>query len=89
MIESAGSGHDRFDAYRKEAGLSQSELWMRYFELGGMRTGFELEAILLQIDTPTDYDRDVIALVLNERFAELGGDGPPFPVVFGRPGDGN
>jgi hypothetical protein len=64
------------DSYRQEAGLSHSELWLRYFELGGMSTGFELEAYLTGALVPSPYDRDVIAHALNERFAELGVDHP-------------
>jgi hypothetical protein len=64
------------DVYRQEAGLSQGELWLRYFELGGMSTGFELEAYLFGMLLPSDHDHDVIAHALNERFSELGGDHP-------------
>jgi hypothetical protein len=64
------------DSYRQEAGLSHSELWLRYFELGGMSTGFELEAYLSGALVPSSYDRDVIAHALNERFAELGARHP-------------
>jgi len=66
--------------YRQEAGLSHGELWFRYFELGGMSTGFDLEAFLYGILAPSDHD--VIAQALNERFAELGGDHPvPYATV--------
>lgn len=69
---------DVLDAYRQEAGLSHGELWLRYFELGGMRTGFELEAFLFGVLAPSDHDHDhdVIAHALNERFVELGGNHP-------------
>ena len=62
---------DALDAYRQEAGLSHGELWLRYFELGGMSTGFNVEAFLYGVLAPTEHDHDVIALALNERFAEL------------------
>jgi hypothetical protein len=65
---------DVLDAFRQEAGLSHGELWLRYFELGGMSSGFELEAFLYGVLVPTDHDHDVIALAINERFAELGGN---------------
>jgi hypothetical protein len=64
------------DSYRQEAGLSHSELWLRYFELGGMSTGFELEAYLSGALVPASFDRDLIAHALNERFTELGADHP-------------
>jgi hypothetical protein len=67
---------DILDAYRQEARLSHGELWLRYFELGGMSTGFELETFLYGLVTPTSHDHDVIAHALNERFSELGGDHP-------------
>jgi hypothetical protein len=65
---------DVLDAFRQEAGLSHLELWLRYFELGGMSSGFELEAFLYGLLIPTDHDHDVIALAINERVAELGGN---------------
>jgi hypothetical protein len=67
---------DELDVYRQKAGLSQSELWLRYFELGGMSTGFDLEAFLFGMLLPSAHDHDVIAHALNERFSELGGDHP-------------
>jgi hypothetical protein len=67
---------DVLDAFRLQAGLSHGELWLRYFELGGMSTGFELEAFLYGLLTPEPRDHDVIAHALNERFSELGGDHP-------------
>jgi hypothetical protein len=67
---------DELDRYRQEAGLSHGELWLRYFELGGMSTGFDLEAYLFGMLSPSAHDHDVIAHALNERFSELGGDHP-------------
>ncbi len=61
---------------RLDVGLSHSELWFRYFELGGMSTALELEAYLYDALTPTSHDRDLVATALNERFSELGGDHP-------------
>jgi hypothetical protein len=67
---------DALDTYRQQAGLSQGELWLRYFELGGMSTGFELEAFLFGVLSPTSRDHHVIAHALNERFTELGKNHP-------------
>jgi hypothetical protein len=67
---------DLLDTYRQAAGLSHGELWLRYFELGGMSTGFELETILYGLAAPGIRDHDVIAHALNERFSELGRDHP-------------
>jgi hypothetical protein len=64
---------DALEASCREAGLSLGELWLRYFELGGMSAGFELEAFLQGLQVPSVYDHDVIALAINERLVELGG----------------
>ena len=67
---------DVLDTYRQEAGLTHGELWLRYFELGGMSTGFELEAFLYGVITLTPHDHDVVVHAINERFAELGEERP-------------
>ena len=67
---------DVLEQGRREAGLSHSDLWFRYFELGGMRTALEVEAYLYGALMATTHDRDLIAVALNERFSELGGDHP-------------
>jgi hypothetical protein len=67
---------DVLDLFRQQAGLTHGELWLRYFELGGMSTGFELETCLYGLVTPLPRDHDVIAHALNERFSELGADHP-------------
>jgi hypothetical protein len=73
---------DVLDLYRREAGLSLSELWLRYFELGGMSTALELEAYLFGALIPTAHDHDLVAHALNERFVELGGN-HPVPYQYG------
>jgi hypothetical protein len=65
-----------FDNARRDLGLSLSELWWRYFAVGGMRNEFEIEAVLHEALVPTAVDRDLLAVALNERFAELGRDHP-------------
>ncbi|HEX3839259.1 MAG TPA: hypothetical protein VHU85_00560 [Acidimicrobiales bacterium] len=67
---------DVLDAFRKDAELTHRELWMRYFELGGMSTNLQLEAFLYGALQPTDHDHDVIAHALNERFSEMGRNHP-------------
>ena len=67
---------DTLDGFRRDALLSHGELWLRYFELGGMSTAFEVEAFLYGALQPSPHDRDVIAHALNERFVELGGNHP-------------
>ena len=61
---------------RREVGMSVDELWMRYFALGGMGSAVELEAYLVGALAVTSHDHDVVAVALNERFSELGGDHP-------------
>lgn len=88
MIDQSGPPAPTLDAYRRDAGLSQSELWFRYFELGGMSTTFQLEACLHGALRASSHDYDVIAHALNERFAELGGDHPvPYSDDGGARGD--
>ena len=70
------STSDALDVHRMQAELSHSELWLRYFELGGMSTTLELEAILYGALKPSPHDHDVLAQALNERFVELGGNHP-------------
>jgi hypothetical protein len=65
-----------FDRYRQDAGLSHGDLWLRYFELGGMSSALQLEALLYGALEPSAHDREVIAHALNERFVELGGNHP-------------
>lgn len=59
------------DLARLDAGLSHAELWLRYFEIGGMRTAVELEAFLYDALQPSAHDHDLIVHALNERRAEL------------------
>ena len=61
---------------RRDLGLSLADLWMRYFALGGMSTALELEAYLYGALVVPPHDHDVIAVALNERYTELGGDHP-------------
>ncbi len=67
---------DGLDLARQDAGLTQLELWLRYFGLGGMTPALEVEAILCGALAATEGDHDVIAHALNERFTELGRNHP-------------
>ena len=71
-----GDAIDPLEKARRDVGLSVSELWWRYFAIGGMRNELEVEAILYQALIPTESDRDLLAVALNERFSELGSDHP-------------
>ncbi len=81
---------DQLDTFRQDAALSHGELWLRYFELGGMSTGLQLEAYCYGALEPSRHDHDVIAHALNERFVELGGNHPvPYIEDTEREGDGD
>lgn len=64
------------DRARQDAGLSVATLWLRSFPLGGTASTLELEAILCGALVPTTEEYDAVAVALNERFVELGGNHP-------------
>ena len=72
----------------RDVGLSQADLWFRYFELGGMSSELEIEAILLGALLATPHNRNIIAVAINERFFEQGRD-HPMPYLDGDPDDGD
>ena len=74
---------DGLDRARRHGGLSQSDLWFRYLELGGIAGPLELEAYLFGALRPTIHDHDLLVHALNERFAELG-RGHPVPYLDAR-----
>lgn len=57
---------------RIATGLSQNDLWVRYFGLGGMADALHVEAVVLGLMATTPHDRDLLVHTLNERFIELG-----------------
>ena len=67
---------DVFEHARQEVGLSVGELWIRYFAVGGKSAPLEMEAVLFGALVASPADRDLLAVALNERFSELGGDHP-------------
>lgn len=78
--------HNCLDLARQDAGLTQHELWVRYFGLGGMAAALELEAVCHGAMVAGDSDYDRIAHALNERFTELGRDHPvPYSEGSGAP----
>ena len=78
---------EHLETARRDLGLTISEVWWRYFALGGMRTEWEIDATLNSALTPTDEDRDLLAAALNERYHELG-RGHPIPSVSDAPDQG-
>ncbi|MGH9075232.1 MAG: hypothetical protein ACRDZQ_14115 [Acidimicrobiales bacterium] len=69
-------GGPALDQARRDADLSHAQLWMRYFELGGMSSALQVEAFLYGAQVPSAHDHDVVVHALNERFSEMGGDHP-------------
>lgn len=67
---------DVLELARRELELPTSDLWFRDFALGGVSSALEVDAILAGALIGTPHERDVLAVALNERFAELGGDHP-------------
>ena len=72
---------------RIASGLTHGELFLRYFELGGMSSALQVEAFLYDALQPSAFDHDVVAHALNERFVELGGN-HPVPYRSDEPDDG-
>ena len=60
---------------RPRSGLSHSELWFRYFDLGGMSTMLELKAHLCEALTPTRHDLALVTTAL-EPFSEARDEHP-------------
>jgi hypothetical protein len=71
---------DVLDRARRHAALSRFELWVRYFELGGLDSLLEVEGYLFGALQPTTHEHDLLVHALNERFAELG-RGHPVPYT--------
>ena len=59
---------------RQAVGLSQDELWMRYFALGGAAMPTEFEAYLNGALEPERSEHDILVHALNERSMELGSE---------------
>jgi len=85
MADSLGGDLERA---RRDAGLTQQDLWLRYFGLGGMSTPAELDAYLHGALRVPNHERNLIAHAINERHVELGGDHPvPYTDDNAEPGD--
>lgn len=68
--------HEILEQARRRCGLSIQELWLRYFELGGLASPLELEAHLEGLLRPSLLEREIVAHAINERFFEMGQDHP-------------
>lgn len=71
-----GAPSFNLEVARQQAGLSMSELWFACLGLGGTAMPSELQAYLLGLDQPDRHEYDVLALALNERFADMELDHP-------------
>ena len=72
----SGAPVDALEKARQACGLSTSELWMRYFALGGDAEPLQFEAVLHGALRAADHEHDQVAHALNERFTELGHNHP-------------
>lgn len=63
---------DAWDRARQDGGLTVSELWLRYFALGGTASALSLDAWCHGALPATGDDHHLVVQALNERFMELG-----------------
>ena len=63
---------EEYRAAQHRTQLSNDDLWLLYFELGGNASLLEIEAFLEDLHDLGDYQRDILAHALNERLHELG-----------------
>lgn len=68
------------DVFRREAALTPTDLWLRYFALGGNATQARVAEYLIGTKQPARADYNLLAQALNERFQELG-RGSPVPYM--------
>ena len=58
------------------SGMTFPELWVRHIAVSGTLGELELEAYVLGLLVPDDYQHNLIAQALNEYFMELGQNHP-------------
>lgn len=58
------------------SGMSYQELWLRHIAVGGTAGELELEAYVLGLLVPVDYQHNLIAQAINEYFIDQGQDHP-------------
>jgi len=64
------------ESARQLAGISTEDLWVRYVRLGGTLPAETLSEILAGTRTVDGYEHDLIAVALNELFADAGFGNP-------------
>jgi hypothetical protein len=74
-VTSTESGMSLQDGMRL-SGMSFWELWLRQIAVSGTIGELELEAYVLGLLVPDNYQHNLIAQAINEYFIELGQDHP-------------
>ncbi len=64
-------GSSILQAAREQAGLSEWDLWVRYFALGGSASQDVVQRHIREGDVLDAGQHDVLVHALNERFAEM------------------
>ena len=68
-------GHHSLEAARQRLGLSDLELWIDYFALGGNLASDQLGQYLRGTRTVSEFDHNLVIHALNERFRDRGENG--------------
>ncbi len=58
------------------SGMTFPELWLRHIAVGGTAGELELEAYVLGLLVPDNYQHNLIAQAINEYFLDIGDDHP-------------
>jgi hypothetical protein len=74
-VTSTESGMSLQDGMRL-SGMTFPELWLRQISVSGTIGELELEAYVLGLLVPDNYQHNLIAQAINEYFIELGQDHP-------------
>jgi hypothetical protein len=56
--------------------MTPAELWIKYYAIGGDAAELEVEAYVLGLLSPNDYQHNLIAQALNEYFLDQQQDHP-------------
>jgi hypothetical protein len=60
----------------QRSGMTPAELWIKYYAIGGDAAELEVEAYVLGLLSPDDYQHNLIAQALNEYFLDHQQDHP-------------
>jgi hypothetical protein len=72
----------RFHAAYDASQLSVTELWLRYFAIGGAASELEIDAYLNGVIALPAVQHDMLALAINERLAEISPPSAPYSKDF-------